>query len=172
MFVGFVGFVGFVAIGSEEARLHAASVRLTLVLHSDNGIPMKSSTLLTKLYDLGTAPFQGRPRVSNGNRYSESLFRTLKSCPQWPGSDFADLDAARIWVRNFIVWYNYEHRRIRFVTPAQRHRGEDHALLAKRHALYEVVKAKNPERWSGGTRNWTPVGAVNLNPQWQDKKAA
>ena len=46
------------------------------------------------------------------------------------------------------------------------------ALLAKRHALYEVAKAKNPERWSGSTRNWTPVGAVNLNPQWQDKKAA
>ena len=169
----------------EESGGHAAALiqrgftaeqcwRQPLVLHSDNGTPMKSSTLLAKLYDLGITPSRGRPRVSNDNPYSESLFRTLKYCPQWPESGFADLDAARLWVRDFIAWYNHEHRhsRIRFVTPAQRHRGEDHALLAKRHALYEAAKARNPARWSGGTRNWTPVGAVDLNPQRQDKKAA
>ena len=135
---------------------------------------MKSSTLLAKLYDLGITPSRGRPRVSNDNPYSESLFRTLKYCPQWPENGFESLEAARIWVRDFIAWYNQEHRhsRIRFVTPDQRHRGEDHTLLAKRHALYEAAKTKNPERWSGRTRNWTPVGAVDLNPQRQDKKAA
>ena len=124
--------------------------------------------------DLGITPSGGRPRVSNDNPYSESLFRTLKYCPQWLKSGFADLDTARIWVRDFIAWYNHEHRhsRIRFVTPAQRHRSEDHALLAKRYGLYEAAKARNPARWSGGTRNWTPVGAVDLNPQRQDKKAA
>uniref|UniRef100_E6QV37 Transposase of ISCARN105, IS3 family IS3 group,ORFB n=1 Tax=mine drainage metagenome TaxID=410659 RepID=E6QV37_9ZZZZ len=169
----------------EESGDHAAALiqrgftaeqcwRQPLVLHSDNGAPMKSSTLLAKLYDLGITPSRGRPRVSNDNPYSESLFRTLKYCPQWPESGFESLDAARRWVRDFIAWYNHEHRhsRIRFVTPAQRHRGEDHALLAKRHALYEAAKARNPARWSGGTRNWTPVGAVDLNPQRQDKKAA
>ena len=107
---------------------------------------MKSSTLPAKLYDLGITPSRGRPRVSNDNPYSEPLFRTLKYCPQWPESGFADLDTARIWVRDFIAWYNHEHRhsRIRFVTPAQRHRGEGHALLAKRHGLYEAAKARNP----------------------------
>ena len=30
------------------------------------------------------------------------------------------------------------------MTPAQRHRGEGHALLAKRHGLYEAAKARNP----------------------------
>lgn len=49
-----------------------------LVLHSDNGAPMKSVTLLSKMYDLGITPSRGRPRVSNDNAYSESLFRTLK----------------------------------------------------------------------------------------------
>ena len=49
--------------------------------------------------------------------------------------------------------------------------GEDHALLAKRHTLYKAAKAKNPAHWSGGTRNWTPIGAVDLNPQRQDEKA-
>lgn len=138
-----------------------------VVLHSDNGAPMKSVTLLSKLEDLGITPSRGRPRVSNDNPYSESLFRTLKYCPQWPKDGFADLDAARSWVRDFIRWYNHEHRhsRIRFVTPAQRHRGEDHEVLAKRHALYQQARGQHPHRWSGATRNWQPIGAVTLNPE-------
>lgn len=47
-----------------------------LLLHSDNGAPMKSVTLLSKMYDLGITPSRGRPRVSNDNPYSESLFST------------------------------------------------------------------------------------------------
>lgn len=66
-----------------------------LVLHSDNGAPMKSVTLLNKMYELGITPSRGRPRVSNDNPYSESLFRTLKYDPQWPQDGFASLDAAR-----------------------------------------------------------------------------
>lgn len=51
--------------------------------------------------------------------------------------------------------YNHEHRysRIRFVTPAERHRGKDHQILAQRHELYEQARENNPERWSGRTRN-------------------
>jgi putative transposase len=148
-----------------------------LVLHSDNGAPMKSSTLLTKMYALGITPSRGRPRVSNDNPYSESLFRTMKYCPQWPVAGFANLEAARIWVRDFVSWYNDQHRhsRIRFVTPAQRHRGEDKAILKQRNALYENAKQQRPERWSGNTRNWEPVGAVNLNPEREEmplKRAA
>ena len=138
-----------------------------LVLHSDNGAPMTSLTLLAKLYELGVTPSRGRPRVSNDNPYSESLFRTLKYCPPWPAQGFADLDAARAWVRDFIAWYNNEHRhsRIRFVTPAQRHRGDDKAILAKRHVVYQAAKAERPERWSGKTRNWSQIGTVMLNPE-------
>lgn len=148
-----------------------------LVLHSDNGAPMKSSTLLAKLYELGITPSRGRPRVSNDNPYSESLFRTLKYCPNWPEQGFSSLDAARAWVRDFIAWYNNEHRhsRIRFVTPVQRHRGEDKAILAKRDALYQAAKMAHPERWSGKTRNWSPIGIVMLNPErpeMQRQKAA
>ncbi|VVP59775.1 IS3 family transposase IS1240 [Pseudomonas fluorescens] len=148
-----------------------------LVLHSDNGAPMKSVTLLSTMYELGITPSRGRPRVSNDNPYSESLFRTLKYCPQWPQDGFASLDAARAWVRDFIRWYNNEHRhsRIRFVTPAERHRGLDHQVLARRHELYEQAKEQKPERWSGRTRNWEPIGTVLLNPdreQQLEKRAA
>ncbi|KGE64918.1 integrase [Pseudomonas fluorescens LMG 5329] len=138
-----------------------------LVLHSDNGAPMKSVTLLSKMYDLGITPSRGRPRVSNDNPYSESLFRTLKYCPQWPLGGFDSLDDARVWVRDFMVWYNTVHRHssIRFVTPAQRHEGKDNEILARRDTVYRLARAKKPGRWSGETRNWRPVGTVYLNPE-------
>jgi putative transposase len=141
--------------------------RKPLVLHSDNGSPMKSYALQSKLYDLGITPSHSRPRVSNDNAYSESLFRTLKYCPQWPSQGFDSLDAARDWVKNFVNWYNVEHRhsRIKFVTPAQRHRGEDKAILKKRHSIYELAKSRMPERWSKNTRDWSPIGDVALNPE-------
>lgn len=137
-----------------------------LVLHSDNGSPMKSKTLLTKMYDLGVVGSRSRPRVSNDNPFSESLFRTIKYCPRWPSEGFGSLDDARIWVHKFVQWYNHKHRhsQINFVTPDQRHRGEDADILAKRCVLYHEKKLQNPARWSGKTRNWEPVGSVNLNP--------
>lgn len=49
-----------------------------LVLHSDNGSPMKGATMLETLYALGITPSRSRPRVSNDNAYAESLFKTLK----------------------------------------------------------------------------------------------
>ena len=63
--------------------------------------------------------------------------------------------------------YNQEHRHsgIRYVTPAQRHAGEDRPLLAARHVLYQQAREANPRRWSGPTRDWTPIGAVTLNPE-------
>jgi putative transposase len=59
---------------------------------------------------------------------------------------------------------------LKFVTPAQRHRGEDSVILEQRHALYEAAKAKHPERWSGPTRNWIPDKIVYLNPGKPMKK--
>jgi hypothetical protein len=43
--------------------------------------------------------------------------------------------------------------------------GNNAAILAARHALYCQARQRNPRRWSGLTRNWTPVGAVTLNPE-------
>lgn len=72
-----------------------------LVLHSDNGGPMRSDTLLAKMYALGVLSSYSRPRVSNDNPYSESLFRTLKYCPWWPENGFRTIDDARVWVNQF-----------------------------------------------------------------------
>jgi putative transposase len=67
----------------------------------------------------------------------------------------------------FVQWYNDEHRHsgIRYVTPAQRHAGQDGRMLAARHVVYQDARSRNRQRWSGQTRNWKPVGAVTLNPE-------
>jgi hypothetical protein len=97
--------------------------------------------------------------VSNDNPFSEALFRTLKYRPEYPERPFADLPAARTWVAGFVHWYNHEHRHseISFVTPEERHTGREGALLRARH--------RTPDRWSGPTRNWTPIPEVRLNPE-------
>lgn len=138
-----------------------------VVLHSDNGSPMKGATMLATLQALGVMPSFSRAAVSNDNPYSESLFKTMKYRPAYPPKPFKDLLAARQWVGTFVYWYNHEHRHsaIRFVTPAERHAGLDTALLRKRSDVYEAAKAKHPERWSGATRNWQPILVVHLNPE-------
>ena len=142
------------------------SMAIKPVLHGDNGASLKATTVLAMLYWLGIKPSYSRPRVSDDNAFAEALFRTAKYCPQFPVKGFADLDAARQWAACFVRWYNEEHRHsgIGYVTPAQRHTGEDRSLLARRHELYQQARRANPSRWSGKTRNWTPVGAVTLNP--------
>jgi putative transposase len=137
------------------------------VLHGDNGSTLKATTVLAMLNWLGVKPSYSRPRVSDDNAYAESLFRTAKYRPEYPAKGFADLDAARTWAAAFVRWYNHDHRHsgIRYVSPAQRHAGEDHAILAARHALYTSARALNPARWSGATRNWSPLAAVTLNPE-------
>jgi transposase InsO family protein len=137
------------------------------VLHGDNGSTLKATTVLAMLHWLGVKPSYSRPRVSDDNAYAESLFRTAKYRPEFPTQGFANLEEARAWAAGFVRWYNIEHRHsaIRYVSPAQRHAGEDQAILAARHALYTEARERNPARWSRTTRNWSPIGAVTLNPE-------
>ena len=137
-----------------------------MTLHADNGGPMKGSTMMATLEKLGVVPSFSRPRVSDDNPYSEALFRTVKYRPDYPHGPFEDIEAARAWVAGFVDWYNHSHLHssIQFVTPADRHAGRDVEILARRKAVYEAARAKRPERWSGSTRDWTPVVEVILNP--------
>lgn len=147
-------------------REHLAVHGKPLVLHSDNGSPMKAATFLEKLYDLGITPSKSRPRVSNDNAFSESLFKTLKFRPGFPVNGFATIEEARNWVLAFVRWYNKEHRHseLHYVTPVQRHTGEADQILAHRKQIIEAAKAKNPLRWSGKTRNLSLPESVTLNP--------
>lgn len=137
-----------------------------LVIHSDNGGPMKGATLLATLQFLGIVPSFSRPRVYDDNPYSEALFRTLKYRPEYPTLPFESLQDAQSWVEGFVSWYNTEHRHsgIRFVTPQVRHAGQEAEVLTKRKEVYEEAKRRNPSRWTGTTRNWSPIAHVSLNP--------
>jgi transposase InsO family protein len=137
------------------------------VLHGDNGSTLKATTVLAMLNWLGIKSSYSRPRVSDDNAFVEALFRTAKYRPQFPAKGFADLHAARDWASSFVHWYNHDHRHsaIRYVSPAQRHAGRDHDILAARHALYVRCKVVHPRRWARHTRNWNPISVVTLNPE-------
>jgi putative transposase len=168
--------VGFDVYERESAEYGATAVRRAvlaeecigkpLVLHADNGSPQKGSTLRATLEALGIEPSYSRPRVSDDNAYSEALFRTCKYRPDYPHRGFESLEAAREWTLAFVRWYNHEHRHssLRYVTPAQRHVGDDRTILAARERVYQAAKARHPERWMGSTRTWAPIGAVWLIP--------
>jgi len=143
-----------------------------ITLHSDNGSPMKSATMLAKLQELGVIPSFSRPSVSNDNPYSESLFRTFKYRPEYPEKPFNDLSTARKWANQFVHWYNNRHMHsgICFVTPNDRHTGKDIDILGKRHRIYQEARSRNPERWSGKTRNWKPVSEITLKKFKRIKK--
>ncbi len=148
-----------------EACFREQISRNQIVLHSDNGAPMKGATMLAKLQDLGVMPSFSRPSVSDDNPFSESLFRTLKYRPEYPENPFSSLGESRDWTERFVDWYNNSHLHsgIRFVTPADRHSGKDVEILAKRHQVYLEAKNKHPERWTGKTRDWSQVSQVTLN---------
>lgn len=146
-----------------------------LVLHSDNGSPMKGVTMLTMLQELGVIPSFSRPSVSDDNPYSEALFRTTKYHHSFPWLEkFASLLTARVWGEKLVHWYNNEHLHsaLKFVTPAQRHSGQDAIIRAKRNVVYETAKRQYPERWSGKTRNWLVTKIATLNPNKKLKECA
>ena len=165
------------AVHAEENAEHAAELIREayrsegidgkgLVLHSDNGSPMKGATMLATLQQLGVAASFSRPGVSDDNPFVEALFRTAKYRPEYPSRPFANMDDASTWATAFIDWYNdaHFHSAIRFVTPSQRHNGEDIEILERREAVYAAARRKNPQRWAARTRNWTPQQVVRLNP--------
>ncbi|KKO47080.1 hypothetical protein VT06_16995 [Arsukibacterium sp. MJ3] len=90
----------------------------------------------------------------------------MKYRPDYPKKAFANLAEARQWVQRFVQWYNndHQHSAIGFVTPSQRHAGQDSAVLKQREEVYARAKTANPRRWSGDTRNWERVAIVQLNP--------
>jgi transposase InsO family protein len=173
--------VGYATHTNESPELAAELIERTakergidkgqLVLHSDNGGPMKGATMLATLQSLGVVPSFSRPRVSDDNPYSEAIFRTLKFRPSFPDGRFSSKDEARAWVDRFVRWYNDEHLHsaIGFVTPRSRDEGLDGEILRQRKAVYLEARAGHPERWANQTRAWEQTGAVFLNPRKDGK---
>ena len=113
-----------------------------------------------------TTAIWGQYPRSNDNPCSESLFRTVKYCPRYPERRFDTLEHAWLWMGEFTDWYNHRHLHsgIRFVTPSQRHQGQDIAILQQRDAIYQQAEHARPERWSGNTGDWSRSNMEVLNP--------
>jgi transposase InsO family protein len=156
----------------DEICFRERIVKDQLVLHSDNGGAMKGAMMLATLQKLGVIPSFSRPKVSDDNPYSESLFKTLKYCPKYPSKPFSSIENATSWVCEFVDWYNnyHLHSGIKFVTPSSRHEGKDEEILKKRKEVYLNAKMKNPVRWPRGTRNWDKVKEVSLNYLQKEKE--
>lgn len=157
----------------EQICINEGIEKNQLVLHADNGGSMKGATMLATLEKLGVAASFSRPRVSNDNPYSESLFKTLKYCPKYP-DNFESIEEAKKWMLLFVDWYNNKHLHsgIKYVTPSARHQGLDIEILKKRKETYEGAKAKNPIRWNNRKiRNWEREEKVYLNYLQKNKNA-
>lgn len=143
----------------------------SVYLHSDNGGPMTCATMLGTLQRLGVVPSFSRARVSNDNAYSESLFKTLKYVPAYPGQ-FNSIEEASKWVETFVEWYNTKHRHsgIKYVTPNERHLKADIEIMKKRKRTYIAARKKNPGRWSKNIRNWDYIEEVILNKRKENIK--
>ncbi len=133
----------------------------SLVLHADNGNAMRAATLEARLEELGVLRSFSRPRVSNDNPYSESLFRTAKYRPDYPRRAIASAEESCLWVASFIDLYNQRHRhsRIKFVTPRQRHSGQ--AVGICRHRAVDYKKPGSSIRAGGHDPS-----AVGFNQRW------
>jgi transposase InsO family protein len=134
-------------------------------LHSDNGAPMRGSSLLAFLNGLEVTNSFNRPRTSNDNAYIESFFRTLKYSPGYP-NHFKSIEDSRYWMADFIDWYNnyHLHSAIGYVTPNQKRSGKHNRIYKKRNKTLEKAKKLNPGRWgSRKTKEWIVDNHVILN---------
>lgn len=137
-----------------------------LTIHSDNGPSMKSHTLCELFNNLGITKTHNRPYTSDDNPFSESQFKTLKYCPDFPG-EFSDIDNAEIFLQKFFAWYNNEHYHsgISWLTPATVHCGNASEALENRHKTLMIAFFENPLRFNNKKPKLKELApAVYINP--------
>jgi transposase InsO family protein len=125
--------------GQELIEEGMANERLTdeqmavLELFNDRGVQMKAKPFMKMLEDLGIKQKFSRPRTPNDNPFIESHFSIVKGDPRYPVRFTDDIEGISYFTPYFL-WYNNErlHGKIGYVTPAQRHNGEDLEIIKNR----------------------------------------
>jgi transposase InsO family protein len=118
--------------GIEKEGLTEEQVEI-LELFNDRGAQMKAVSFKRFLEGLGISQKFARPRTPNDNPFVESLFATTKGAPEYPGEFVDDVEALAYFTAYFDFYNNVRlHGKIGYVTPAQRHSGEDKAILCLR----------------------------------------
>ncbi|MGH9072240.1 MAG: transposase [Acidimicrobiales bacterium] len=119
-----------------------------LSIHADRGSSMTSRPVIELYAFLGIARSHSRPHVSNDNPFSESQFKTLKYCPDFP-ERFGSIQDARAFCSKFFPYYCDEHRHsgIGYHTPASVHFGTAGEVRARRSDTLATAYEANPARF-------------------------
>lgn len=150
----------------HRAALTQGVQRNQLTLHADNGVSMTSHTVAGLLEFLGINKTHSRPYTSNDNPFSESQFKTMKYCPEYPGR-FDTIKQAEKFCQRFFGWYNNEHYHssIAWLTPQMAHYGLAEMVLEKRHQTLLNAYENDPVRFNGKRpKRYNLPEAVYINP--------
>lgn len=144
-----------------------------LTIHSDNGASMKSHTVAQLLEHLGILKTHNRPYTSNDNPFSESHFKTLKYCPQFPNR-FESLEEAEQFCQKFFSWYNQEHYHsgILWLTPQSVHYNQADEILGKRHKVLLSAYSEFPSRFNHRKPIRKVLQPVFINPPVNESTGA
>jgi len=157
---------------AETASLAAALIRDAVtdnrqrpdVLHADNGSPMRAGSTLQLAQSLGIALSYSRPRVSDDNPYSESLFKTVKYDLDFPRR-FHDIHHARDYMAAFFADYNANHRHsgLNYYTPDIVHNGHADRARRQRQATLDATYARHPHRYRNKPRAASAPAHAGIN---------
>ena len=100
-----------------------------------------------------------RQREADELKQQRKLIKALEILDTCHRPDYAHLPPEQIVVRLFGEEARY------LASPSQRHARQDTDILMKRDQINRTARNTHPARWSGRTRNWTPVKTVSLNPE-------
>jgi putative transposase len=179
--------VGWMLADCESADLAKQLIETTLekqnikpdqlIIHSDRGPSMTSHSVARLLGSLGVTRSLNRPHVSNDNPYSESHFKTMKYCPDFP-QRFGSYEDAHAFCRRFFEHYNNEHYHsgIGLLTPGSLHYGQAESIISARSETLAAAWQQHPERFVNGVPRQPSVPkAAWINPpsrRARDKKEA
>jgi putative transposase len=134
-----------------------------ITVHSDNGKPMRSTSLRSLFDMLSVTASYGRPHTSNDNAYAESLFATFKGRVAFP-EYFSSIESASAYCLEFFTWYNcfHMHSGLDFVTPQTVHNGLEAKVFEHRNMLMETNRNTHPSRHGGNKRIFGIPSEVRL----------
>ena len=134
------------------------------VVHADSGAAMTSNLLRDFLQEQDVELSYNRPYTSNDNPFSEAGFRTMKYRPGYP-KVFADLEAAREYLTEYVSWYNHEHKHsgIALFSPAQVHDGTWKHAWKRRQRTLQCYYEQHPERFQSRPMTPSPAEHVGIN---------
>lgn len=138
-----------------------------VVLHADNGTPMKAANVRDLFKEYGIIESHSRPHVSDDNPFIESFFKVLKYTYGLGKEVFATRESAMKFVDERVaVYHQMPHSGINNVTPHARFHGLDDEQIACYNESEEAYYKKHPERRKNHKkpiRRHIKAGPVALN---------